>query len=182
MEKAEDPLCCCEYTNVHGDRAHLCGLLCDCSELDDTVDKFITGAKLPDQRFQAILEVIEDRLRLPWPRGAVKIQVDKVTPWILVPALFYGASYSWLSQVTVNGMVLPLVIFCKYQTCLRGYYRCNTKFFAMWSLATFFYMFYIYQYQVVGILRWPKIISPLENLALMGKIYMHPDINDGGKS
>ena len=38
-----DPLCCCEYTNVHGERSHLCGLLCDCNEVDDAFDKAFKG-------------------------------------------------------------------------------------------------------------------------------------------
>ena len=41
-----DPLCCCEYNNVHGERAHLCGLLCDCAELDDAFDKAFKGNEI----------------------------------------------------------------------------------------------------------------------------------------
>ena len=91
-----------------------------------------------------------------------------VTPLVLVPGMFIFASQSWLTQVLVHGMVLPLLIFCKYQTCLRSY-RPQTKFFAMWSLATFAFLFYIYQFHVVGILYWPKTVSPIENLILIGK-------------
>ena len=43
IDQDPDPLCCCEYQNVHGERSHLCGLFCDCSELDDTVDKLFSG-------------------------------------------------------------------------------------------------------------------------------------------
>lgn len=168
LEDDNDPLCCCEYTNVHGERAHLLGLFCDCSELDDTFDRFISGKTLPNQRFEAIATVVEDRIRLPWPKGAKKVPFDLVSAWIIVPSLFALASFSWLSQVVVHGLVLPLLIFCKYQTCLRSY-RPQTKFFAMWSLATFATLVYIYQYHVVGILHWPKTVSPLENLCLVGE-------------
>jgi len=162
-----DPLCCCEYTNVQGERAHLCSLFCDCQELDDTFDRLIMRAKIPEKRCEAILGVIEDRLRIPWPRGAIKVPIDSVTPLVLVPGMFIFASQSWLTQVLVHGMVLPLLIFCKYQTCLRSY-RPQTKFFAMWSLATFAFLFYIYQFHVVGILYWPRTVSPIENLILIG--------------
>ena len=91
-----------------------------------------------------------------------------VTPLVLVLGMFIFASQSWLTQVLVHGMVLPLLIFCKYQTCLRSY-RPQTKFFAMWSLATFAFLFYIYQFHVVGILYWPRTVSPIENLILIGK-------------
>ena len=91
-----------------------------------------------------------------------------ITPLVLVLGMFIFASQSWLTQVLVHGMVLPLLIFCKYQTCLRSY-RPQTKFFAMWSLATFAFLFYIYQFHVVGILYWPRTVSPIENLILIGK-------------
>ena len=45
-----DPLCCCEYKNLDGQRAHLCGLFCDCAELDDAVDRLISGHKMPENR------------------------------------------------------------------------------------------------------------------------------------
>ena len=95
----------------------------------------------------------------------------RITPWVAVPGLFILASQSWMTQVLVHGMVLPLLIFCKYQTCLRSY-RPQTKFFAMWSLATFAFLFYIYQFHVVGILHWPKTVSPIENLCLMGNFFL----------
>ena len=173
-----DPLCCCEYKNVHGDRAHLCGLLCDCAELDDAFDKAFKGLKIPEQRGGQILEVIEDRLRLPWPRGAIKVPMDKVSPWLLVPLLFKIASQSWLSQVLVHGSVLPAVVFSKYKMCLRGY-RPHTKFFASWSLATFTTLIYIYQIHVVGFISLPKTISFWENLVAMCKYSKFPLFSSG---
>ncbi len=165
-----DPLCCCEYENVHGERAHLCGLLCDCAELDDMCDKIFIGQKshVNSKNLESIFQVAEDRIRLPWPRGAVKIQFDKYLPFVAIPVLFHLASYNWQSQVLVNGLVLPLVIACKFQTCLRWSYKPRTKFFVHWSLATFCYIFYIYQWHVVGFVILPKTVSPLENLCLMG--------------
>ena len=163
----QDPLCCCEYQNSHGQRAHLLGLFCDCAELDDAFDKLISRVKIPSNRTSAILQVVEDRLRLPWAGGALKLPVDKISPWILVPFLFQLASYSWKTQLLVHGGLLPLVIFCKYKTCLKSY-RPETKFFVSWSLATFGYLFYVYQIHIIGIFNLPKTISPLENLVLIG--------------
>ena len=57
---AED-LCCCEYINSHGERSHLMTLLCDCAELDDTVDRFVKGDPIPASRSDEILTTIEDR-------------------------------------------------------------------------------------------------------------------------
>ena len=170
LDDDPDPLCCCEYRNVHGERSHLCGLLCDCSELDDTFDKLFSRKKLPPNRLGAILEVVEDRLRIPWPRGAIKLPVDKISPWILIPALFQFASYGFKTQVIVHGALIPLVVFCKYKTCLKSY-RPKTKFFLSWSAATFSYLFYIYQIHIIGFYILPKTVSPLENLVLIGKVF-----------
>ena len=57
---AED-LCCCEYINSNGERSHLMALFCDCSELDDAVDRLFKGLKIPSSRPNEIMSVIEDR-------------------------------------------------------------------------------------------------------------------------
>ena len=154
----------------------MCGLLCDCAELDDTVDKIFNREKVPDKRGEVLLQVVEDRLRLPWPRGAIKLPIDKLTPWLAVPVLFRLASNSWLSQVLIHGMVLPLLIACKYKTCLMSsnIVRPRTKFFLHWSLATFACNFYIYQVHVVGLVSFEKKVSPLENLCLIGIDFFLP--------
>ena len=51
------------------EQAHLCSLFCDCQELDYTFDCLIMRAKIPEKRCEAILEVTEDRLRIPWSRS-----------------------------------------------------------------------------------------------------------------
>jgi len=57
---AED-LCCCEYINSNGERSHLMALFCDCSELDDAVDRLFKGLKIPSSRPNEIMSIIEDR-------------------------------------------------------------------------------------------------------------------------
>ena len=54
-------LCCCEYINNNGERSHLMALFCDCSELDDAVDRLFKGLKIPSSRPNEIMSVIEDR-------------------------------------------------------------------------------------------------------------------------
>ena len=34
-----DPLCCCEYVNVDGERSHILAVCCDCEAIDDTFDR-----------------------------------------------------------------------------------------------------------------------------------------------
>ena len=56
-----DDLCCCEYINSNGERSHLMALFCDCSEVDDAVDRLFKGLKIPSSRTNEIMSVIEDR-------------------------------------------------------------------------------------------------------------------------
>ena len=58
---SSEDLCCCEYINSHGERSHLMGLFCDCSELDDAVDRIFKGLAIPTSRPNEIMSVIEDR-------------------------------------------------------------------------------------------------------------------------
>lgn len=162
-----DPLCCCEYINVKGERAHLCGLLCDCSELDEAADKLFTGRGVSNTHMGDILGVAEDRMRLPWKGGAKKVQIDLLAPWILVPLMLKISALHWATRIGINLIVLPLFLYCKFRTCLK-IYRPKTKFFASWSLATTVYLLYIYEYHVVGLVNLPKIVSPLENFCLIG--------------
>ena len=57
----EQPLCCCEYINSRGERAHLFGLFCDCTEVDDFVDRVVKGLPVPNTRNEEILATLEDR-------------------------------------------------------------------------------------------------------------------------
>ncbi len=38
----DDSLCCCEYINRDGRRAHLLGCLCDCSAVDELAERCVT--------------------------------------------------------------------------------------------------------------------------------------------
>ena len=57
----DDVLCCCEYYNNAGERAHLLGLLCDCVEVDDAFDRLIRGEKWHQQQLKKICTILQDR-------------------------------------------------------------------------------------------------------------------------
>ena len=58
-----NPLCCCEYENERGERSHLLAFCCDCAELDEAVDRLISRKEMPNNAFQQIYGVLEDRFR-----------------------------------------------------------------------------------------------------------------------
>ena len=46
----EEALCCCEFISSTGERRHILQLCCDCAELDDAVDRLVSGRGVPDGR------------------------------------------------------------------------------------------------------------------------------------
>jgi len=125
------------------------------------------GLPVPNTRNEEILATLEDRFRIPWKGGARRVPLDVALPWLLVPLNLWLSSLSLTWLLVVHGAIMPLMVYLTYRLCLRSHLRPQTKFFASWSAATTFCLFLIYQYQVVGFGRMPKIVSPWENLCLI---------------
>ena len=66
----DSPLCCCEYRNRHGDKAHVLGCCCACDELDSAADRLLRGKAVRRDAIDSVLQEIDDRLRVPLPGGA----------------------------------------------------------------------------------------------------------------
>ena len=99
MTRDDEPLCCCEYLTYQGERAHLLGLCCDCEALDTAVDSLVKGGGLRADKVREILDVAEERLRVPWPGGAVRIPLSSTLPIILVPGLLWLASLHFILTI-----------------------------------------------------------------------------------
>ena len=65
-------LCCCEYYNNQGEKSHLLALCCDCQALDSAVDSLVSGSDVKSDTVREILDVVEERMRIPWRGGAVR--------------------------------------------------------------------------------------------------------------
>ncbi|EDO36348.1 predicted protein [Nematostella vectensis] len=130
MASDASPLCCCEYKNIKGERTHLLALCCDCEDLDNAVDQCLKGKKVPFTRCSVIHNVITDRLRIPWPKGAKKLNMEFVIPVVLLPSSLYFASRNFIFTV-LSLVYLPLFVFVYYVYSLRT--RKRTWFFVSWA-------------------------------------------------
>ena len=68
-EDEDDGLCCCEFiSSSSGERRHLLQLCCDCAEIDDAVDRLVSGRGVPDGRADKVLlnAVHKGRLQSFW--------------------------------------------------------------------------------------------------------------------
>ena len=159
-----EPLCCCEYYNKEGERSHLLALCCDCVALDEAVDGLVSGAGVSPHLLPEILDVAEERLRVPWRGGAVPVPPGRCVPVLVVPGLLVLAS---LHQVTAV-LSLLLLLLGGLSVRLIVKVRPNTKFFLYCSYTTAASLLYVYEVKCVGTF-WdlPKLISWWENLVLV---------------
>ena len=163
-----DPLCCCEYIDRNGERSHLCGLFCDCEDLDAAFDSWIRGVQVSESRYKRIWAAIDDRLRLPWKGGAEKGSLDLVMApgllWVTLTASKPGPGAFAVAHLALIGLVW---IF--HRKILR--FRPRSKFFAAFSLSELLILFfYAYQGQIIGVFDLPKTVGFAENLLFVALI------------
>ena len=107
----EDPtsgrLNCCEYARARdGKVRNVLQCFCECDAVDESASNLLARGEVPTpSQMRRIEEDIADRIRVPWVRGAVRIN-----PWVLaVPlALCFEALLLYVTNSTV---ILPCVSF-----------------------------------------------------------------------
>jgi len=164
-QDCDNGLCCCEYLNADGERSHILALCCDCEAVDKAADGLFAGQGLSDSSVGEILTVIEDRLRLPFKGGALRLPLGKVLPVILLPSLLYIASLHPL-LLLFSSLLLPVLFFVALRLLFK--HRPQSQFFLYWSYSSAACLIYLYEVKLVG-LFWdlPKIVSWWENLVLV---------------
>ncbi|CAG0893931.1 unnamed protein product [Cyprideis torosa] len=113
----DEPLCCCEYFNGRGERAHLCETFCDCSELDDMFDRLIRRVPVPPGLRSQFHSLVEDRLRIPWPGGAKQIPLD-VAFTGLIPLFLVLASFGLVCSCVFLPLLAVAIVFIHRQLVL----------------------------------------------------------------
>jgi len=158
-------LCCCEYVDTDGERSHLLALCCDCEAVDQAADRLLSGQGLADSSVGDIITVAEDRLRLPFKGGALKVPLGKILPLQILPFFLYISSLHPL-LLLLSSLFLPLIFFAALRILFK--HRPQTQFFLYWSYSSAGCLIYLYEVKLVG-LFWdlPKIISWWENLTLV---------------
>ena len=83
----EEALCCCQYVSSSGERRHLVQLCCDCAELDEAVDRLVSGRAVPDGRADKVLN---------WHFVIYKV-MNLLVKMILRIVRLHGATYNFMS-------------------------------------------------------------------------------------
>ncbi|KAJ7320284.1 hypothetical protein JRQ81_019795 [Phrynocephalus forsythii] len=142
----EDPLCCCEYLDRHGQRSHLAACCCDCDDLDACGERWLTCKSLPPGILERIADTFKDRFRLPWLRGAVKIDISLLPPIILLPVFLHVAALHFLLALVILISLPVMVLWYYYLTHRR---KGQTLFFLSLGLFSLGYMYYLFLKEVV---------------------------------
>ena len=81
----------CEYIRQRdGETRHVLQLFCECNEVDNTLEDLMTSGRLPtSSRLQRLELDVSDRIRVPWPGGAVKFNL-----WFLIMPLLLALEYT----------------------------------------------------------------------------------------
>lgn len=134
MAQRDDELCCCEYLDLSGNRSHILACCCDCEALDQCVDNVLCGGRVSVDQLSAVCEVVQDRLRVPTMRGAVRVDFEALGPLLVVPlALLLGAIHPVCTILVV--VALPTSLYLWYRAWRRAKGG-RTRVFYVWGLVS----------------------------------------------
>lgn len=142
----DDPLCCCEYIDRHGGRSHMAACCCDCEDLDEACDRWMTKKPQSPDSLSRVIATINDRLRVPWISGARQFDISVIPPLILLPVFLHIAALHYLLGILVLTAMPILVLWYYYFTHRK---KGRTLFFLSLALFSLFYMFYLFITEVV---------------------------------
>ncbi|XP_017530445.1 palmitoyltransferase ZDHHC23 [Manis javanica] len=141
-----EPLCCCEYVDRNGEKNHVAACLCDCQDLDEGCERWVTCKSVQPETCERIMDTISDRLRIPWLRGAKKVNISILPPLILLPVFLRVASWHFLLGAVVLTSLPVLALWYYYLTHRR---KEQTLFFLSLGLFSLGYMYYVFLQEVV---------------------------------
>ncbi|KAM9169653.1 palmitoyltransferase ZDHHC23 isoform 3-T13 [Pangshura tecta] len=162
----EEPLCCCEYIDRRGEKNHLVACCCDCEDLDEGCERWLTCRSLPPGTLERIADTILDRFRIPWLKGAIKINITLLPPLVLLPVFLHVAALHFLLALVILTSLPVVVVWYYYLTHRR---KGRTLFFLSLGLFSLGYMYYVFLREVVprGHVGYTQVVILTCGLILM---------------
>lgn len=110
------------------------------------LNRWITCKSVQPETCEKIMDTISDRLRIPWLRGAKKVNISILPPLFLLPVFLRVASWHFLLGVVVLTSLPVLALWYYYLTHRR---KEQTLFFLSLGLFSLGYMYYVFLQEVV---------------------------------
>ncbi|XP_012671762.2 palmitoyltransferase ZDHHC23-B [Clupea harengus] len=143
----DDPLCCCEYVDRKGGRSHVAACCCDCEDLDDACDRWLKRESQKADSLSQVTDTVTDRLRVPWIKGAKRLDLSLLPPLLLLPILLrIAALHVFLGAVVL--IALPGMVLWYYYFTHRK--KGRTLFFLSLALFSLAYMYYLFVTEIVS--------------------------------
>ncbi|XP_026960913.1 palmitoyltransferase ZDHHC23 isoform X2 [Sagmatias obliquidens] len=111
-----------------------------------SLNRWITCKSVQPETYERIMDTISDRLRIPWLRGARKVNISLLPPLFLLPVFLRVASWHFLLGVVVLTSLPVLALWYYYLTHRR---KEQTLFFLSLGLFSLGYMYYVFLQEVV---------------------------------
>lgn len=113
-------LCCCEYENIKGERSHVLAVLCDCEAVDSCCDFCLRCQPIPEKKLLEVIDTVEDRCRIPYCGGALKLSLEACLPvLILLSLLCIGSSGFYYTLICIPSYI-PIILFLARLFSMRG--------------------------------------------------------------
>ncbi|KAI4460538.1 zinc finger dhhc domain containing protein [Holotrichia oblita] len=158
MISDNNPLCCCEYFDLHKERNHILACCCNCQDFDEGFDSFVSGRPISRHNQAGFMATLYDRLRIPWKGGARRISMEACISIVLVPIFLLIASISpgW-TIISASTMIL----FLTYVKCRISKSNPRMKFFFAWMNTSFVVVYLIFEFVVIPFLQilWEENIA-----------------------
>lgn len=122
--------------------------------------RLVRCRRVPAQYWSRVEVTIMDRIRVPWIGGAKRVELDLISPIILLPAVLLLACHSW-TMLIITFSALPFALYFIHRRALRN--KTRTKFFLSWTVTSLVVLLGVFQLEVVPYLE----ILFSENTVLM---------------
>lgn len=109
-------------------------------------NRWLTCRSLPPGTLETIADTILDRFRIPWLKGAIKINISLLPPLILLPVFLHIAALHFLLALVILTSLPVVVLWYYYLTHRR---KGRTLFFLSLGLFSLGYMYYVFLQEVV---------------------------------
>ena len=120
----------------------------------------MTGKDVSPETSANLLSTIEDRCRIPWLHGAVRLKLDVAVPVVAIPGgiLLASVSLVWTIIVTI---VLPLFLLLFHRAWTRNPGNRRTRVFYIWGLTSLIVTYYIFVLAIGfrEILLWEALLE-----------------------
>ena len=120
VRREDNPLCFCEYYNKNNERTHILFCCCNCEAFDQTCTYILCQRNRKESDKKGFMKLIDetlddilDRIRIPSPNGAVKVNTDLLIS--LIAILLYisiGTINFVFSLITLIG--IPTLLYIRY--------------------------------------------------------------------